>query len=76
MTKRPFPSTRLLEALTPGDRAFFFQMEYEDINAEISGLVSGYIKPPDYATKENQLDLARLRLQALQKLADEFKIKL
>jgi hypothetical protein len=71
-----FPSKRLLAILSPKDREFFFLMEYEDIKAEITGLVSGYIKPPDHATKENQLGSARLRLQALQKLAAEFKINL
>ena len=71
-----FPSKRLLATLSPNDRAFLFQMEYEDIKADIAGLVSGYIKPQEHETKERRLDAARLRLQNLQKVAAEFKINL
>ena len=71
-----FPSKRLLAALPPSDREFLFKMEYEDIKAEISGLVSDYIKPNEHETKESRLDAARLRLQKLQKVAAEFKINL
>ena len=69
-----FPSKLLLATLSPSDREFLFKMEYEDIKAEISGLVSGYTKPREDETKENRIDAARLRLQKLQKVAAEFKI--
>ena len=49
-----FPSKRLLATLSPSDREFLFQMEYEDIKAEISGLVSGYTKPREDETKESR----------------------
>ena len=68
-----FPSKRLLATLSLSDRAFLVQMEYEDIKAEIAGLVSGYIRPQEHETKESRLDAARLRLQKLQKVAAEFK---
>ena len=71
-----FPSTRLLATLSPSDRAFIVQMEYEDIKTEIAGLVSGYVRPQENETKESRLDAARLRLQKLQKVASEFKINL
>ena len=71
-----FPSKRLLATLSTSDRAFIVQMEYEDIKAEITGLVSGYMRPQEQETKDNRLDAARLRLQRLQKLAAEFKINL
>ena len=70
-----FPSKLLLATLSPRDREFLFKMEYEDIKAEISGLVSGYTKPREDETKENRIDAARLRLQK-QKVAAEFKISL
>lgn len=71
-----FPSKRLLATLSLSDRAFLVQMEYEDIKAEIAGLVSGYMRPQEHETKESWLDAARLRLQKLQKVAAEFKINL
>ena len=57
-----FPSKRLLATLSLSDRAFLVQMEYEDIKAEIAGLVSGYMRPQEHETKESRLDAARLRL--------------
>jgi len=69
------PSKQVLASLSQSDRGFFLQMEYEDIKAEISGLVSGYTKPREDETKENRIDAARLRLQK-QKVAAEFKISL
>ena len=76
MRKKPFPSVELLRTLSASDQAFFVQMEYEDIKAEIAGLVSGYIKPQPPETKESRLDAARMRLKELQKIAGEFRISL
>ena len=74
MIQKPFPSVELLRTLS--DRAFFFQMEYEDIKAEIAGLVSGYIKTQQPETKESRIDAARMRLKELHKAAGAFQISL
>lgn len=76
MIQKPFPSVELLRTLSPGDRAFFFQMEYEDIKAEIAGLVSGYVRPQQPETKESRIDAARMRLKELHKAAGAFQINL
>ena len=70
------PSKQVLASLSQSDRGFFLQMEYEDIKAEIAGLVAGYIKPREDENKEGRLDLARQRLQQLQSVAAEFKVNL
>ena len=75
MIQKPFPSVELLRTLSPGDRAFFFQMEYEDIKAEIAGLVpvtSGRSSP----RRKKAGSTARMRLKELHKAAGAFQINL